>query len=52
MAAYSRNLLSGFSIGAGFNASGWGVSVAFAQPHRSATTLMLNLSLSLSQIIN
>lgn len=51
MATYSRNLLSGFSIGAGLNTDVWGVGIAFAQPHRGATTLMINLSASIGRLI-
>lgn len=51
MAAYSRNLLSGFSIGAGFNTGGWSAGIAFAQPHKGATTLMFNLSASITQLL-
>lgn len=52
MAAYSRTFLSGFSLGAGINVSGWSVGVALAQPHRGATTLMVNLSAALGNLIN
>lgn len=47
MATYSRNFLSGFSIGAGFNVRAFGVGVAFAQPHRSAATFMVNFTTNL-----
>lgn len=51
MSDYSRNLLSGFSIGAGLNVGGWSVGAAFAQHHRGAATLMINLSASLSRLL-
>lgn len=51
MATYSRNLLSGFSIGAGISNGGWGVGIAFAQPHRGATTFMIDLTASISRLI-
>lgn len=47
MSTYNRNFLSGFSVGAGFNVRGIGVGVAFAQPHKSAATLMLNITTNL-----
>ncbi len=47
MATYQRNFLSGFSVGAGFRVKAIGVGVAFAQPHRSAATFMLNLTTNL-----
>lgn len=47
MANYSRNFLSGFSIGAGLKVRAFGVGVAFAQPHQSAATFMLNITTNL-----
>ena len=47
MATYSRNFLSGFSIGAGLKVRRFGFNVALAQPHKSATTLMLNITTAL-----
>ncbi len=44
MSTYARNLLSGFSIGAGINVKMFRVGVALAQPHTGATTFMLNLT--------
>lgn len=44
MSTYSRNFLSGFSIGAGLKVKMFGIGVAFAQPHKGATTFMVNLS--------
>lgn len=52
MSTYARNILSGFSIGAGFNVKAVGVSVALAQPHTGATTFMFNLSLNIAEFIN
>lgn len=51
MATYSRNLLSGFSIGGGLNIGGFGVDAAFAMPHRSAATLMLNFSAEIGRFL-
>ena len=51
MSTYSRNFLSGFTIGAGLKVKMFGVGIAFAQPHKAATTLMLNISTSLLDFI-
>lgn len=51
MSTYSRSFLSGWSLAAGINVSSFGVGLAFAQPHSGATTLMLNLRCSLSELI-
>lgn len=51
MATYSRNLLSGFSIGAGLSLGGFGVDAAFAMPHRGASTLMLNFSADIGRFL-
>lgn len=52
MSTYSRSFLSGWTLGGGFRVRGFGISLAFAQPHKSATTLMFNLSCNLSELIN
>lgn len=52
MSTYSRSFLSGFSLGAGINLRRFNVSLAFAQPHSGATTLMLNMNLNLNDILN
>lgn len=52
MATYSRSILSGFSIGAGINVRNFNVSVAFAQPHTKATTLMFSLGMNLNDLLN
>ncbi len=44
---FSRNFLSGFSVGAGLKVKMFGVGVAFAQPHAGGATFMLNLSTNL-----
>lgn len=51
MSTYSRNFLSGFSIGAGLNVKSFGIDVAFAQPHTGATTFMVNLTTNLNDFI-
>lgn len=52
MGSYHRSFFSGFSVGAGLRVRGFGVGVAFAQPHRSATTLMLNLNCNFWELMN
>lgn len=47
MATYSRNFFSGFSIGAGLKVRAFGFGIAFAQPHQSAATFMLNITTNL-----
>ncbi|MDE6553346.1 MAG: type IX secretion system protein PorQ [Muribaculaceae bacterium] len=44
MGTYQRNFLSGFSLGLGLNVKDFGIGVSFSQPHKSATTLGLNLA--------
>lgn len=44
MSSYHRSFLSGFSLGGGLKVKGFGVSVSYSQPHRSANTVTLNLS--------
>ncbi|MDE7419984.1 MAG: type IX secretion system protein PorQ [Muribaculaceae bacterium] len=44
MGTHQRNFLSGFSLGLGLNVKDFGIGVSFSQPHKSATTLALNLS--------
>lgn len=51
MSTYSRSLLSGFSLGASLRVSSFGVGVAVAQPHRGATTLMVNFTADLNELI-
>lgn len=52
MSVYHRSILSGFSVGAGLRVRGFGVGVAFAQPHSKATTLMLNLNCNIWELMN
>lgn len=44
MSTYSRSFLSGFSACAGLNVKQFRVGVALAQPHKGATTFMINLT--------
>lgn len=51
MSTYHRSFISGFSLAAGIRGRAYGVGVAFAQPHTGATTFMVNLNLSLNELI-
>lgn len=44
MGTHQRNFLSGFSLGLGINVSDFAIGVSFSQPHKSASTLALNLA--------
>lgn len=52
MSTYSRNFLSGFSLGAGLKLRSVGVGVALTQPHTGGTTFMFNLSLNINELLN
>lgn len=51
MATYSRNFLSGFSLGAQLRIKMFGIGVAFAKPHSGATTFMFNLTTSINDFL-
>ena len=51
MSTYSRSFLSGFSLCGGFNVRSFAIGAAFAQPHTGATTFMLNITCSLSDLL-
>lgn len=51
MSTYHRSVISGFSLAAGIRGRAYGVGIAFAQPHTGATTFMVNLNLSLNELI-
>lgn len=51
MATYKRNFMSGISLGLGFNVRSFSFGAAFAMPHKSATQIMLNLSMDISELI-
>lgn len=52
MATYSRNMLSGFTLGGGLRVRNLNISLALAQPHKGGTTMMFNLIYNLSDILN
>lgn len=49
MSAYQRNFLSGFSLGGGIRVKDFGFAVSYALPHKSASTLMLNLNWTIKE---
>lgn len=51
MTAFNNSFLSGFSIGAGFRTRGFGVGASFAMPHKSAASVMLNLSCTIGELM-
>lgn len=51
MASYSRSFLSGWSLGVGIRAGRFNIGAAFAQPHRGATSLMLNLGMEFGELL-
>lgn len=52
MSTYNRNFLSGWSLGAGLDVKKFNIGLAFSQPHKSATTFMLNVTLDINDFIN
>lgn len=52
MSAYARNFLSGFSVGTGIRVKSFGFGVAYAMPHKSGSTLMLNLNCNIADLLN
>ncbi len=51
MSNYQRNFLSGFSAGIGFRARTFSIGAAYAQPHKSASTIMLNIGLNIGELL-
>ncbi len=51
MGTYSRSMLSGFSLSGGLRVRNFGIGIALAQPHKGATTFMLNLSCDLNDFL-
>ena len=52
MATYNRNFLSGFSLGVGFRVKDFSADVAYAMPHRSGSSLIVNLSYTLTALFD
>lgn len=51
MNSYSRNFLSGFSVGLGLKVRSFRLGVSYAMPHKSASTILLNLGLDISDLL-
>ena len=51
MTSYERNILSGFSIGAGFKVKAFSVGAAYAIPHKKASTILLNLGVDIFEML-
>lgn len=51
MSSYQRNFFSGFSIGMGIRTRTFSVGAAYAMPHKSGSTLLINLGLQLSELL-
>lgn len=52
MSSYSRNFLSGFSLGAGIKVKSFGFDVSYAMPHKRASTIMLNLNCNFAELLH
>ncbi len=52
MSAYQRSLLSGFSVGLGLKVKSFAFGVAYAQPHKSGNSIMLNISTNLQELFH
>lgn len=52
LSSFNSNFLSGFSAGLGFNTRGFGMGVSYAMPHKSASSLMVNLSYTIGELAN
>ncbi len=51
MASFNRNFLSGFSAGLGFKVRGFSFGAAYALPCKSGSSLMVNLSCSIGELM-
>lgn len=51
MSAYKSSFLSGFSLGLGFRTRGSSIGAAYAMPHKAASSLMVNLSCSIGELL-
>lgn len=51
MSNYQRNFFSGFSVGVGIKARAFSVGAAYAMPHKSASSFLLNLSLDIDALL-
>ena len=51
MSSFNSSFLSGFSIGLGFRIRGFSLEAAYAMPHKSASSLMINLGFSIQELM-
>lgn len=51
MSTYQRNFLSGFSVGMGLKVKSFAFGVSYAQPHKGGSTVMLNLSTNMRELL-
>lgn len=51
MSSYQRNFLSGFSAGLGLNVRAFDFGVAYAMPHKGASTILLNIGLDIGYFL-
>ncbi|MDE6243171.1 MAG: hypothetical protein K2M14_04080, partial [Muribaculaceae bacterium] len=51
MSTYQRNFLSGFSAGLGLKVKSFAFGVSYAQPHKGGSTVMLNISTNLKELL-
>lgn len=52
MTSFNRSFLSGFSLGTGFRVKGFSADIAYGLPHRSGSTLMLNIGYTISSLLS
>lgn len=52
MTSLNNTFLSGFSLGLGFRTRGFAIGAAYAMPHKSVSSVMLNLSCSIGELMN
>lgn len=51
MSGYQRNFLSGFSAGLGLRVRGFSFGASYAMPHKSASSVMLNIGVDLQELL-
>ena len=51
MSTYQRNFLSGFSAGLGFSVRAFSFGVAYAMPHKSASSILLNIGFDIESLL-
>lgn len=52
MTSLNNTFLSGFSLGLGFKTRGFSVGASYAMPHKSVSSVMLNMSCSIGELMN